>query len=309
MPMLSVGLLLVLLSASGTLQPRLPRRASSNNRPPAAGQFEVVWSGRWTVHGDPEGWNTSIPCCRGLTGFNLTGFPVLQQGRLALFFPSLGLFQNSCAPTGLPQTVNLEAHAAKVAADVAGIVPADKDMYCCIDWETYTPLIFDHGAGSFAPRFCPASYGHGAHGCGCEETTGKRFSMPGASCAMAAAALNASMQLVLQRQPTLNSSTAAMLAATEFNAAARALWSRTLTAAKQTRPRCKWGFYSKPMVENLFKPFVSPFIRAVNDAYQWMFDESTALFPSTCHTLRSTACPMIQGRDCRDSPIPALTFR
>ena len=258
---------------------------------PLPAAFDVVWSGRWTVHGDPKGWNASIPCCRGLTGFNLTQFPVLQQGRLALFFPDLGLYQDSCAPAGLPQTVDLNAHAAKVAVDVQVIVPADTDMYCCIDWETYTPLLFDHGAGSFRPPFCPAAWGHGAHGCGCVGTPGNRYSMPGASCAMAAAALNASVEIVLRRQPGLNRSAAAALAATEFNTAARALWTRTLVAAKQARPRCRWGFYAKPMTENLYQPFSSPFTRKVGGELQWMYNTSTALFPSTYMHFNQSASP------------------
>jgi|EP01047_Picozoa_sp_COSAG01_P059654 hypothetical protein len=253
--------------------------------------FDVVWSGRWTVHGDPKGWNASVPCCRGLTGFNLSSFPVLQQGRLALFFPDLGLYRDSCAPVGLPQTVDLDAHAAKVAVDVAVIVPADKDMFCCIDWETYTPLLFDHGEGSYEPPSCPEAWGHGAHGCGCLETPQARYSMPGASCAMASAVMNASMHLVLRRQPSLNSSAAAALAVTEFNAAARAMWTRTLMAARRTRPRCRWGFYAKPMTENLFEPFTSPFIKEVGDAYQWMFNASTALFPSTYMHFNQSGSP------------------
>ena len=115
--------------------------------------------------------------------------------------------------------------------------------------------------------------------------------MPGASCAMASAALNASMHLVLQRRPGLNSSAAAALAASEFNAAARALWTRTLLAAKQARPRCRWGFYAKPMTENIFEPFTSPFVREVGDAYQWMYNASTALFPSTYMHFNRSASP------------------
>ena len=51
--------------------------------------------------------------------------------------------------------------------DVAALVPADKDMYCCIDWETYAPLLFDHGEGSYSPAYCPEARYHGGHGCGC----------------------------------------------------------------------------------------------------------------------------------------------
>jgi hypothetical protein len=59
--------------------------------------FDVVWSGLW-------------PCCDGQTGFNLSAFPVLQQHKLAWFGPSLGLYNETYAPNGLPQTVDLERH-------------------------------------------------------------------------------------------------------------------------------------------------------------------------------------------------------
>jgi hypothetical protein len=53
---------------------------------------------------------------------------------------------------------------AKVAEDVAsctyaGCVPADADAYCVIDWETYTPVIHDHGQ----PGGCPGAYSPGRH--------------------------------------------------------------------------------------------------------------------------------------------------
>ena len=260
----------------------------------ADGAFDLVWSGRWDVHGHPKGWNPAVSCCRGLTGFNLTAFPVLQQGRVALFLDGLGLYRESYAPAGLPQTVDLEAHAKKVAVDVAAIVPADKDMYCCIDWETYAPLLFDHGKDSYSRNYCPEARYHGGHGCGCLGTPGNRYSMPGCGgCPMAVAALNGSMQLVLQRQPQLNRSAAAALAVTEFNAAARALWTQTIVAAKQARPRCRWGFYGKPLGlltdSSLYPPYVTPYTRAVSDAYQWMVNESTALYPSTYMHFRHTA--------------------
>jgi hypothetical protein len=268
--------------------------------------FDLLWSGRWDVHGHPKGWNPALPCCRGLTGFNLTAFPVLQQGRIALFFNGLGLFRHSYAPAGLPQTVDLEAHAKKVAVDVAAVVPAGKDMHCCIDWETYAPLLFDHGEGSYSPAFCPEARYHGGHGCGCLGTPGNRYSMPGCGgCPMAVAALNGSMQLVLQRQPQLNQTTAAALAVAEFNAAARALWTRTIVAAKQARPRCRWGFYGKPFGlltdSSLYPPFVTPYTRAVSDAYQWMVNESTALYPSTyMHFRHTTANSYNNSRYVRD---------
>jgi hypothetical protein len=187
----------------------------------AAKPFDVVWSGLW-------------PCCAGKSGLNLSAFPVLQERRLALFDGTLGLFNDTDPRSGgLPQTVDLARHAAKVAHDVAHdgghghnrtVVPPDKAMYCCIDWEGYTPVIFDHATPA-RPHGGP-----GSGGCsGASAPNGdSRYSMPGAICASCNAAMNASIALVLKKQPGLNVSAAAALAAAEFNAAARSVWSTTL---------------------------------------------------------------------------------
>lgn len=209
--------------------------------PPAAvaKPFDVAWSGLW-------------PCCGGTTAFNLSAFPVLQQKRLAIFDGRLGLFNDSVPQSGgLPQAVDLARHAAKVAQDVATVVPAGKSMYGCIDWEEYTPVIYDHAtparpAGGPGSGGCPGFY--------TAPDGNSRYSMPGAVCSTCDAAMNASVALVLKAQPGLNVSAAAAVAAAEFNAAARAVWSTTIETAKKTRPDCHWGFYGKPETEDIKPP-------------------------------------------------------
>lgn len=237
--------------------------------PPGAttrSKFDIVWSGLW-------------PCCDGHTGFNLSAFPVLQLGRLGLFDSTLGLYNETIAPMGLPQTLDIAAHSAKVAADVARTVPADTDMYCCIDWEQYTPVIYDHATAAH-PHGGPGS--GGCPGIFTAPNGDSRYSMPGASCAMANMALNASVDLIRRSGGlVLNDSAVAAKAVAAFNAAAKAVWLKTLEVAKTTRPHCKWGYYGKPETEDIVPPFVNGFDRSVGDAYQWMFNEQTALFPST----------------------------
>jgi hypothetical protein len=266
--LLAVVGLLLLLGLTTAVNPSRPVRplATSGSRNKS---FDVVWSGLW-------------PCCDGKTGFNLSAFPVLQQHRLAWFGPGLGLFNETVAPVGLPQTVDLAAHAAKVAADVAAIVPeGNDDMYCCIDWEEYVPVFYDHAtvahpAGGPGSGGCPGFY--------TAPDGNSRYDMPGAGCAAANAALNASVALVQRTTPGaagMNASALASLAVKEFNAAARTFWLKTLAVFKTTRPGCKVGFYGKPETEDIKPPFVDSYDRAVGDAYQWLFDEQTALFPST----------------------------
>lgn len=249
--------------------------AASRAKKPSS-SFDIVWSGLW-------------PLPAGESAFNLSAFPVLQEKRLGWFGSSFGLYKQSYPPLGLPQTVDLGAHKAKVVHDVThdggvgmnvsrGIVPANKDMYCPIDWESYTPVIFDHATKTH-PAGGPGS--GGCHGVFTAPDGNSRYSMPGAACAMCDAVMNASAALVLQRIPGLNVSETAARAAAEFNAAAKLLWTTTLEVAQQTRPDCLWGFYGKPMTEDIVPPFVNTHDRAVGDAYQWMFDASTALYPST----------------------------
>jgi len=244
----------------------------------AAKPFDIVWSGLW-------------PCCAGQSSFNLSKFPVLQEKRLAILDTQFGLYEQSFPPLGLPQTVDLAAHKAKVAHDAAhdggggrnvrgGIIPAGKDMYCCIDWESYTPVIFDHGTAAHSGG-CPGPY--------------SRYSQPGSACTMFNTVMNASVALVRQKAPGLNTSAAAALAAAEFNAAAKAFWLATIEVAQSTRPDCHWGFYGKPETEDIVPPFVDAFDRQVGDAFQWMFDASTAIFPSTYMHYNSTTCRTVGG--------------
>ena len=223
--------------------------------------FDVAWSGLW-------------PCCGGQTAFNLTQFPVLQTKRLAVLDGKFGLYTESVPPLGIPQSVDLAKHAAKVARDAATdgglgnnltIIPAGKDMYCCIDWEQYTPVLLDHATPA-RPTGGPGS--GGCPGVYSAPDGNSRYSMPGGSCATCEVALNASVARVLAVQPGLNVSTAAALAVAEFNAAARVLWTTTLQVAQKTRPDCHWGFYGKPETEDIVPPFVDPFDRAVGDAFQ-----------------------------------------
>jgi hypothetical protein len=305
------GLLLpvvVLAVAMATMQQQQQQPSAAGAAAPGglkqASQFDVVWSGLW-------------PCCAGQSAFNLSGFPVLQERRLAWFDSNLGLFRDSIPGEktggGLPQAVDLAKHAAKVAHDVATdggvgnnstIVPVGRDMYCCIDWEEYVPVIFDH-ATTAHPQGGPGS--GGCTGAFTSPGGNPRYSMPGAACETCNAAMNASVALVLRRQPGLNSSAAAAIAAAEFNAAARVLWSTTLEVAQKTRPHCHWGFYGKPETEDITPPFVDGYDRAVGDAYQWMFNISTALFPSTYMHFSADTSPPPLGKHYNAEYVAAIT--
>jgi hypothetical protein len=159
--MLSVALpllLLLLLPMLGTEAANSTTTLHQLGKKP----FDIVWSGLW-------------PCCAGQSSVNLTAFPVLQQHRLAIFDTRFGLYEQSFPPLGLPQTVDLGAHKAKVAHDVThdggdgnnvtgGIVPAGKDMYCKCRDLTPPPSKHMHHAHTPPTHRPPAAqYSHTQH--------------------------------------------------------------------------------------------------------------------------------------------------
>ena len=100
-------------------------------------------------------------------------------------------------------------------------------------------MLFDHATAA-RPNGGPGS--GGCPGVFTAPDGNSRYSMPGAACSMADAVMNASAVLVLKRQPGLNVSAAAAIAAAEFNTAAQAFWTTTIEVAQKTRPECHWGF-------------------------------------------------------------------
>ena len=85
---------------------------------------------------------------------------------------------------------------------------------------------------------------------------------------------NVSRALVRARHPTWSEAQIEATAASEWNAAARALWGGTLRLSRQMRPRARWGFYNFPTGA------VDAGQERWNTALGWLWKDSTALFPS-----------------------------
>lgn len=63
----------------------------------------------------------------------------------------------------------------------------------------------------------------------------------------------------------------------------------------------------KPETEDITPPFVDAFDRAVGDAYQWMFDIATAIYPSTYMHYNASSSPAPLGKDYNPQYVQAIT--
>lgn len=79
----------------------------------------------------------------------------------------------------------------------------------------------------------------------------------------------ASRRLMRQRQPGRTAQEIERLAGASYNTGAKLFLQRTLQRCKELRPRARWGYYGMP----------APYHQPHTERLQWLWDESTALFP------------------------------
>ena len=151
---------------------------------------------------------------------------------------------------GIPQLGNISAHYEGCIKDVSTYIP-DKNFQglAVIDWEFWRPLWT-------------------------WNTWGKGLTYQ-----------NASIAKVKKEHPDWPAKNITELAATEFENAAKSYMLGTLELVKFLRPKAKWGFYLYPDCFNYDKTGTN--MTCHNDTIlrdneiQWLFDTSTALYPST----------------------------
>jgi hyaluronoglucosaminidase len=145
---------------------------------------------------------------------------------------------------GVPAAANATLHLARVA-EVVGALPAQWAGLGVWDFETWYPLWEMNDQPRSARLGKPRT----------------RYQ-------------NASRALVRARHPSWSEVRVEEAAASEWNAAARALWVGTLQLSRRMRPRARWGFYNYPAGA------VDASERRWNAALGWLWEESTALYPS-----------------------------
>lgn len=94
---------------------------------------------------------------------------------------------------------------------------------------------------------------------------------------------NKSMDLVRQKHPSWSESLIEEIARLEYEAAAQQVMEGTVLLVQKLRPKSSWGFYGFPNCYNHKDtlPYnCSKLTLQRNDQISWMFESSSALFPS-----------------------------
>ncbi|XP_063052152.1 hyaluronidase-5-like [Engraulis encrasicolus] len=168
-------------------------------------------------------------------------------------YPYLDLKSLGEVNGGLPQKGNLTAHLAKARTDITMYVPEQSPGLAVIDWEEWLPL-FDRNL---------------------DEKELYR---------------NLSVDHTLKSKPWLKPGEAVAEARREFRRAARGFMEETLRAGISERPGYLWGFYLFPDCYNYRHNTSEPLggytgecseaTRLLNDKLLWLWNASTALYPS-----------------------------
>ena len=88
------------------------------------------------------------------------------------------------------------------------------------------------------------------------------------------------MELVKNRHPSWPDALVETIARAEFETAAQQLIEGTLLLVQKLRPKSTWGLYGFPNCYNQDGGNCSTMTMKYNDQISWMFESSTALFPS-----------------------------
>ncbi|XP_071944465.1 hyaluronidase-5-like [Antedon mediterranea] len=148
---------------------------------------------------------------------------------------------------GLPQARNLRKHLEIATVEIIKKIPNSQfNGLAIIDWEKWKPHL--------------------------DENFDKRTIYK-----------NASVDLVKQRIPNLNNTSVYELAKVEYEMAAESLMKGVLRLGKTLRPNASWGFYHYPYCHNKEPSTDYECLNATvasNDKMTWLFDESSAIFPS-----------------------------
>lgn len=150
---------------------------------------------------------------------------------------------------GIPQLGNLESHLIKAKTDIAYYMPNDTKGLAVIDWEEWRPL--------WARNWTPKDIYR-----------------------------NHSIALAQQHNTQLSVKDATKMAKQNFEAKGRQFMQETLKLGKILRPNSLWGYYLFPDCYNHYyrKPDYNGHCLDIekkrNDELGWLWNESTALFPS-----------------------------
>uniref|UniRef100_A0A8C8YQE2 Hyaluronidase n=1 Tax=Prolemur simus TaxID=1328070 RepID=A0A8C8YQE2_PROSS len=209
-------------------------------------------------------WNAPTELCVGalnepldLSLFSLVGSPrknITGQDVTIFYTDRLGYYpyinkKGKSVNGGIPQKGFLKDHLDKAKKDILYYMPTDNVGLAVIDWEEWRP--------TWARNWKPKDVYR-----------------------------NQSIELVQQQNIQLNVTEAAKIAKADFENAAKSFMQETLKLGKLLRPHRLWGYYLFPDCYNHnykqpnFNGSCFDIEKKRNDALDWLWKESTALFPS-----------------------------
>ena len=209
-------------------------------------------------------WNVETERCLSkynvnidLSSFDIIANPKLKRSgsNMVIFYSGgFGLYphfdsERNPINGGLPQNGNIYAHYKKCVHDIIRFIP-DKKFHglAVIDWESWMP-VWEHNAWGFAKIYQ-------------KESEAK----------------------VERQHPEWSKEHILLQAKAEFEKAAKNYMLGTLELAQLLRPNAFWGYYRFPECYNYPKPgrnFSCHKIIMDNNKIEWLFTQSSALYPST----------------------------
>ncbi|XP_054833742.1 hyaluronidase-3 [Eublepharis macularius] len=178
-------------------------------------------------------------------GQNMTIFYKNKFG-LYPYISSEGEWHNG----GIPQKADLKEHLERASKEITELLHHGFRGLAVVDWEEWRPLWRRNWGPKIVYR-------------------------------------EASQQWVLERFPDLPAKEQSYLAEEEFEQAAKVLMERTLAVGKELRPQGLWGFYRFPDCfndnwekEKNYTGRCHPKEVQWNDRLKWLWEVSSALFPS-----------------------------
>ncbi|KAI4570607.1 hypothetical protein MJT46_006124 [Ovis ammon polii x Ovis aries] len=182
---------------------------------------------------------------KDVTGQLITLFYADRLGYYPYINERTGVHKNG----GIPQVGSLKKHLDKAEKDITYYMPINNVGLAVIDWENWRPT----WARNWKPKHVYK---------------------------------NESIKLVLQQNTHLPLEEAAKRAKADFEKAAKSFMQETLKLGKLLRPKRLWGYYLFPDCYNhrynqpSYNGSCFDVEKRRNDALNWLWKESTALYPS-----------------------------
>lgn len=210
----------------------------------------------WTWNVPAENCPDSYSVLLDLSLFSLIGSPrkgYAGKGIILFYANRLGYYPHIYAGKylngGIPQLGHLRNHLSKSNKDIYKSIPKEKCGLAVIDWEDWRPTWARNWKSKDVYR-------------------------------------NLSIELVQQKYLNLDDKQAYEVAKMEFEKAGRAFMEETLKLGKSLRPKYLWGYYLFPDCYN--HQYKNPnyngscfdIEKLRNDRLNWLWKESTALYPS-----------------------------